>query len=116
MGEEDPLVVRPIEELRGQARTAKGRLYFCFAPDEFHKANYSGGENYHVWLPDPNADFRISGMYEVDEYFVPYLRATLASGGFRGKVELLPDDDQRCRKVEPKLGLVRTLADGLIPI
>jgi hypothetical protein len=62
-------------------------LYYCFAPDEFHKANYNGGENYHVWLPDPNADFRIIGMYEIDENFVSYVRATLAHGGFRGKVE-----------------------------
>ena len=77
LGEEDPLVVAPLEELAVQAASANRRLYFCFAPDEFHKANYSGGENYHVWLPDPRADFEIVGMYGIDEPFVEYLRRLL---------------------------------------
>jgi hypothetical protein len=116
LGEEDPLVVDPIGALRDEARLATGRLSYCFAPDEFHKANYSGGENYHVWLPDRNADFKIAGMYGIDEYFVAYLRATLAHGGFRGKLGTLPDDDERGRKVEPRLAIVSTLASGLVPI
>jgi hypothetical protein len=62
--------------------------WFFLAPDECHKANYSGGENYHVALPDSAADFPIQGMSGVDELFVPYLRATLANGGFRGKIEM----------------------------
>jgi hypothetical protein len=59
--------------------------WFFLAPDECHKANYSGGENYHVALPDSAADFPIQGMSGVDELFVPYLRATLANGGFRAR-------------------------------
>jgi hypothetical protein len=89
---------------------------FCFAPDEFHKANYSGGENYHVALPDPGADFLIEGMCEIVETFVEYLRASLVNGGFRGRVETLPDDDQVCRKVAPKLSICRALAADLRPI
>jgi hypothetical protein len=116
LGEEDPLVVAPLDELAEQAASANRRLYFCFAPDEFHKANSSGGENYHVWLPDPRADFEIVGMYGTDERFVEYLRATLAQGGFRGHVETLEHDESRCRKVAPRLGIVRQLASDLLPI
>lgn len=105
----------PLHELHVAAETATGRLYFCFAPDEFHKAGYSGGENYHVWLPNADADFRIEGMYDIDEYFVAYLRASCASGGFRGRVEPFPDDDQRCYKAAPGLHIVASLAADLLP-
>ena len=44
-GEADPIVVHPIEEILDELPSAQKTLYFCFAPDEFHKANYSGGEN-----------------------------------------------------------------------
>jgi len=123
LGDNDPLQVFPIQDLHKQAcrrHTVAGdtppRLYFCWAVDEYHKSHYSGGENYHVWLPDPAADFRIEGMYEIDEYFVEYLRATFAFGGFRGYVETLPDDDQRCRKVAPPLQIIQPLAADLLPI
>jgi hypothetical protein len=115
LGEEDPLVVAPLTKLV-EAEASAGRVYFCFAADEFHKANYSGGENYHVWLPDPRADFEIVGMYEIEERFVEYLRATFSWGGFRGRVETLEEDESRCRKVAPKLGVVRSLSEGLLPI
>lgn len=115
LGEEDPLVVAPLTEL-AEAEASAGRVYFRFAADEFHKANYSGGENYHVWLPDPRADFEIVGMYEIEERFVEYLRATLSWGGFRGRVDTLEEDESRCRKVAPKLGVVRSLSEGLLPI
>jgi hypothetical protein len=120
LGEEDPLVVAPVEKLlrivQAYASTQAHRVEFTFAPDEFHKANYSGGENYHLWLPNPNADFRIEGMYDIDEYFVEYLRATFAFGGFRGRVDTLPDNNQRCRKVAPPLQIVQALAADLRPI
>jgi hypothetical protein len=115
LGEEDPLVVAPLTELV-ESEASAGRVYFCFAADEFHKANYSGGENYHVWLPDPRADFEIVGMYGIDERFVEYLRATFSWGGFRGRVKTLEEDESRCRKVAPKLDVVRSLSDGLLPI
>jgi hypothetical protein len=116
LGEEDPLVVAPLSLIGDEKRKQGGRVYFCFAPDEFHKANYSGGENYHVWLPDPRADFEIVGMYEIEETFVEYLRATFANGGFRGRVETLPDDESRCRKVAPTFDVLQLLADGLAPL
>jgi hypothetical protein len=116
LGEEDPLVVAPLSLIGDEKPKRGGRVYFCFAPDEFHKANYSGGENYHVWVPDPRADFEIVGMYEIEETFVEYLRASFAYGGFRGRVECLPDDESRCRKNTPKLEVVQSLAKGLAPL
>ncbi len=123
LGEEDPLVVAPISELIAAARAAPGRsLYFCFAPDEFHKANYSGGENYHVSLPDARVDFRIYGMYDIGEYFVEHLRASCAGGGFRGRLGPIPDpDDERSfdapiSKQAPELKIIEGLAAGLLPV
>ena len=112
LGEEDPLVVHSLDDLHQEVETAGQRLYYCFAPDEFHKANYSGGENYHVWLPDEGADFRIQGMYGVDEYFVEYLRATLAQGGFRGRI--IDDGAGPLHKESPKLIITAQLARGLL--
>jgi len=112
LGEEDPLVVHSLDDLRQEVESVGRRLYFCFAPDEFHKANYGGGENYHVWLPDGQADFRIQGMYGVDEYFVDYLRATLAQGGVRGRI--MDDGDGQTHKEPPKLKIASQLATGLL--
>jgi hypothetical protein len=109
LGEFDPLVVKPLTLDEERARAS----WFFIAPDEYHKANYSGGENYHVALPDPSADFPIQGMYGIDELFVPYLRAALANGGFRGQVEC---EGENCWKVEPALELTKTLGAGLTPI
>jgi hypothetical protein len=116
LGEEDPLYVAPIAELIREAEKWPRQFRFCFAPDEFHKASCSGGENYHVALPNPAADFLIDGMYEIVETFVEYLRASFANGGFRGRVETLPDNDQACRKVVPKLSICGALAADLRPI
>jgi hypothetical protein len=117
LGEEDPLVVAPaadlLSDVHGHVSTQAKRVEFTFAPDEFHKANYSGGENYHLWLPNPNADFHVEGMYEIDEYFVEYLRATFISGGFRGRVEPIAGDESRVRKVAPQLKVIDTLARNL---
>jgi hypothetical protein len=33
------------------------------APDECHKANYSGAEDYHVYLPEPAVDFPLVGAW-----------------------------------------------------
>ena len=115
LGEEDPLVVASIQKLLTEAQQTTKRLYFCFAPDEFHKANYSGGENYHVWLPDARADFRIEGMYGINEYFVAYLQATFRYGGFRGRVETLEEDEERCHQVTPQLHIITQLATNLVP-
>jgi hypothetical protein len=84
-GEYDPLVVEPLDYPKSWPGLAD-RAWF-FACDEFHKANYSGGANYHVVLPDDGADFRIYGMTDDSEFFVDYLRAAFKGGGFRGKSE-----------------------------
>ena len=116
LGEEDPIQVFPLVELHAQSKRMGEAVYFCFANDEFHKANYSGGENYHVELPEEAADFRIVGMYGVDEYFVDYLRETCRFGGFRGKIELDPDDPGVALKPGSKLAICEELGRGLMSI
>jgi hypothetical protein len=111
LGEYDPLVVEPLDD--EPQPSAYGPNWWFLALDEFHKANYSGGENYHAALPDSRADFPILGMYEIDEFFVPYLRATFAGGGFRGRVDA---DEERAWKVLPDLTITRELAAGLLEI
>jgi len=110
LGEYDPLVVDPLRE-EPEPSSAPGRHFL--ACDEFHKANYSGGENYHVVLPDARADFPIAGMYGIDEFFVPYLRATFTGGGFRGRIRAVGD---RCVKDLPTFALTADLAKDLLPI
>jgi hypothetical protein len=116
LGEEDPIQVFPLAELHTQSEGMGAAVYFCFAADEFHKADYSGGENYHVELPDEAADFRIVGMYGVDEYFVDYLRETCRFGGFRGKIELDPNDPDLALKPGSKLTTCEALGRGLLSI
>jgi hypothetical protein len=111
LGEYDPLVVGPLED-EPQPWSSQPSWWFL-AQDEFHKANYSGGENYHVALPDARADFPILGMYDINEFFVPYLRATFAGGGFRGRSEA---DEERAWKVMADLEVTRMLAAGLAEI
>jgi len=55
-------------------------------------------------------------MFEIDERFVEYLRATFSWGGFRGRVETLEEDESRCRKVAPRLGIASRLSEGLLPL
>jgi hypothetical protein len=109
LGEYDPLVVGPLIE--EEDRPEPGQYFF--ACDEFHKANYSGGGNYHVALPDPRADFPIIGMYGIDEFFIRYLRASFAGGGFRGRIR---DTGGKCVKDLPPFVLTSRLAEGLLPI
>jgi hypothetical protein len=111
LGAFDPLEVRPFSGVEAKVPGLDGRIYYCFASDEFHKADYSGGENYHVWIPDHNVDFPIRGMYNIDELFVVYLRTTFQNGGFRGKCEA---DEDKAWKVLPDLKLTRELAAGLL--
>jgi uncharacterized protein (TIGR02996 family) len=104
LGDDDPLYVESLQTLRDGLTKSKrswcvsrreGRIYFQFAPDCFHKANVSGGENYHVYLPDAAADFRIVGDVApqigedwAGDYFVHYLRRSVLGGGFRGRLDV----------------------------
>src|SRR5262249_56393415 len=103
-----------------EVRSAATSLYFCFAPDEFHKANYSGGENYHLNLPNPNADAPVLGMYGVNETFVQHLRLCFRHGGFRGHIECEPGGSAAHGdvgwKVPPRMKIAAKLAEGLLPI
>jgi hypothetical protein len=113
LGEQDPLVVLPLDPEPDEHSQAGAAMFF-FAPDEFHKANYSGGENYHVLLPDASADFPIHGMYGLDELFVSYLRLTFLGGGFRGRIVSATED--YVLKPRPDLRLTDSLAEGLLLI
>ncbi len=117
LGEANPLVVHPVRDILAALAKKPGatKLYFCFAPDEFHKANYSGGENYHLDLPDPAADVPILGMYGVEETFVQHLRECFRFGGFRGHIESEEDGDTSW-KVPPRMTITRELAKGLLPL
>ena len=95
-----PRLTRPFGEPPGNAR-----LLCWLAPDEFHKANYSGGEDYHVYLPEPAVDFPFVGVsldhpdpilanenqypprddFGPSEFFLSYLRRSFLNGGFRGQ-------------------------------
>lgn len=137
LGDDDPLWVDPLDSLEAYLQEAGGpdsveayleeegarvsKVYFCFAPDPFHKANVSGGENFHAWLPNPHADFRIVGdvcagpelpdaWTQGSEWFLLNLRATFAGGGFRGR----PDFDARSRRRPRRMA--KRLAEGLLPI
>ncbi|MFH2115618.1 MAG: hypothetical protein ABIJ86_14060, partial [Spirochaetota bacterium] len=102
LGEEDPFAVLPLDWLLHDKKLIDSRHYCCFAPDEFHKANYSGGENYHVTMPNEKVDFEIEGMYGIKEKFVDYLRESIRYGGFRGKVSTIFDIDIAV-KIPPQL-------------
>lgn len=137
LGEEDPLYVLPLavlhEDLMTQTanRRRRGhyarygwreggldRWYCFFAADEYHKANYSGGEDYNLFLPEPAADFRIRDLFtgtadneeEDREWFVDYLRNVFSGGGFRGKWE------ERRGKRPPDSVLIQELRRGLLDI
>jgi hypothetical protein len=119
LGEYDPLMVEPLIDEYAMWDADHGKRSWLLAPDECHKANYSGGMNYHVLLPDEGADFRIYGMITSGEslfgdHFVDYLRETFRGGGFRGCVEVR--DDSVTGRALPDLDIARSLAAGLQPI
>ncbi|MEV4753639.1 hypothetical protein AB0J86_00765 [Micromonospora sp. NPDC049559] len=119
LGEYDPLVVEPLACAQAEWNTEHGKRSWFLAPDECHKANYSGGMNYNVLLPEAGADFRIYGMIINEEshfgdWFVGYLRETFRGGGFRGKVDVR--DDSVVGRLIPDLEITHRLAEGLQPI
>jgi hypothetical protein len=77
----------------------------CLAPDEYHKADISGGPPYSIRLPNRGADALVEYEWH-GLHFVAYLREVFACGGFPGLAREpggLPEHIQR-------------LAQGLKPI
>lgn len=98
LGDDDPLFVHSPHVIleRGFSSRVGDGWYTYVSPDVFHTANVSGGENYHVWLPDPAADVRLAGdvapkLIEtahgwLGQYLVDALRRSMQGGGFRGRL------------------------------
>ncbi len=123
LGFEDPLEVAPIDRLiealevhSGVQRDVVPPFAYWFADDETHKAHRSGGENYHVWLPNADADFVIEGMFEFREYFVANLRES-CRWRFRGTLQPWYDGAHGGGiKVPPHFHLTASLAETLEPM
>jgi hypothetical protein len=86
----DPLCVLGTEFLRSDWDERRDELepgepfYFGFAPDECHKANYSGAEQF-IELPQAVADPVLHGVSgRRDVTLVEYLRMSIAWGGCPG--------------------------------
>ena len=131
LGDDDPLWVDDLGDLEAAEAGDDGRVYFCFAPDMHHKANVSGGENHHVWLPDDRVDFRIVGLprdagdllegedleeglgewdFPPSERFLTNLRESiLVRGGFRGRLDYQTGQEDEVRP------MLRDLIKGLVP-
>ena len=83
----DPLVVDPPEGPLAGLYDEGDQIFVGLAPDDLHKDNVSGGDQYGLQLPDPSADF----IFMVERHnllFVPYLRfPILRWGRFPGLAE-----------------------------
>ena len=104
----DPLVVDPLKQVLSMIDGfgMEGEMEIWLAPDDFHKADISGGEPYSVTIPDAAAD--VAFKYEWhDTTFVNYLRQSFEWGGFPGW--------ERHKKKAP-MALIAQLADGMLPI
>ena len=96
------------------------RSFDCwFANDEFHKANFSGGENYHYILPNDGFDFPISGWFGSEqgeeltqEWFIEHLRLACQGCGFRGRSSEC-DETQTLVKRPPKIPELHELSGRL---
>jgi hypothetical protein len=103
----DPLVVSPLRELveMMDAFGAEDRMALWIAPDDYHKANVSGGEPYTIHVPNACADAKFEYEWRRTT-FVNYLRKAFEWGGFPGW--------ERSRK--PPRQAIATLTEGLLPI
>ena len=98
----DPLVVDPISDYHldlladwqaERAEFGEGEAFRVeIAPDEYHKANISGGAPYSIALPKKSIDARLLGEWH-NTMFVNYLRIAFRFGGFPG-FERLPDNER----------------------
>lgn len=80
-------------------------FFLCLAPDEYHKADISGGPEYAIRLPNSGADALIENEWH-GITFVAYLRECFACGGFPGLA----------REPGGLPALCRQLAQGLKPL
>jgi hypothetical protein len=147
LGEYDPLYVTPVAELARDAESelprlsrelldtpGSARLKCWLAPDECHKANYSGAEDYHVYLPEPAVDFALVGawvespestlmkakeylwpdVFGPSEFFISHLRRCFSNAGFRGRTD--PDDQGSGRRLAPQWAPLHPLVARLLPV
>jgi len=147
LGEYDPLYMTPVADLAEDAERelprlcrnfldppGSGRLKCWLAPDECHKANCSGAEDYHVYLPEPAVDFPLVGAwvgkpgrilgnakqypwpkaFGPSEFFLSHLRECFLNAGFRGKSN--PEDEGSGRRLPPRWAPLRQLGAKLLPV
>lgn len=100
LGDWDPLVFDGLEyfacEIREegkadppqQMRDGRMGVELQFAPDRYHKANISGGDDYIICLPSDVLDPII---FEAGVSFMTYLRNIIARGGFWGVPKIMLD-------------------------
>jgi hypothetical protein len=103
----DPLVIFPLGELCEEMETAEqeaGELLLPLSPDDYHKANMSGGPPYSLKIPDAGADARFSDWHQTS--FVNYLRIAFQWGGFPGWE----------RSANPPIKEIGELTHGLLPL
>jgi hypothetical protein len=105
----DPLVVGPVDFLLTYDEDQWRRHWYeaWIAPDEYHKADISGGPPYAILLPDAAADVPIQNEWH-RTHFVSYLRHVFEFGGFPGW--------ERLKDLSLRKDLVRELTADLLPI
>jgi hypothetical protein len=82
----DPLVVYAVQDALADAEQIDSDdddRHVVIAPDDLHKANVSGGEPYHIAVPDERADGELLNERH-GLFFVEYLRLAFRFGGFPG--------------------------------
>jgi hypothetical protein len=95
------LVVTPYFE---EWEECDGLTELALAPDDFHKANISGGDPYGMEVPNAAADGVFLDWHNA--YFVDYLRTAFQWGGF-------PGWERSARRPQSELNY---LAEGLLEI
>jgi hypothetical protein len=113
----DPLVVDPINayhfdmldewENDHTAFSDDGTFPLEIAPDEFHKANISGGAPYSIALPNASIDAPLLDEWHATT-FVDYLRICFRWGGFPGLARI-PDNER-------PIDLIAQLTANFLPL
>ncbi len=105
----DPLVVDPLrvvlEIIESFGDGGGEEIALWLAPDEYHKANFSGGEPYAITIPNASADALFENEWH-NTTFVTYLRKAFEWGGFPGWE----------RSKNPPRQALAKLTKGLLPL